>query len=69
MLAWCKSALIGKRIEGGEPSTAFYHRLFIAPRIDRRTMTHTGKQKQLIDEFKTIVGEENVLTDEVKTKY
>ncbi|EGQ7651004.1 D-lactate dehydrogenase [Vibrio parahaemolyticus] len=27
------------------------------------------KQKQLIEEFKTIVGEENVLTDQVKTKY
>ncbi len=27
------------------------------------------KQKQLIEEFKAIVGEENVLTDEVKTKY
>lgn len=27
------------------------------------------KQKQLIEELKTIVGEENVLTDQVKTKY
>lgn len=27
------------------------------------------KQKQLIDAFVTIVGEENVLTDQIKTKY
>lgn len=27
------------------------------------------KQKQLIDQFKVIVGDDNVLTDDIKTKY
>lgn len=30
MLAWCELTLFGERVEGSEPSTAFYHRLFIA---------------------------------------